>query len=61
MYAILWLGGEPPLIHGYARRERRAPIRLIRKRRCATVGQGQMIVMQYPEGFEAGSTARGGF
>jgi hypothetical protein len=53
------LGGESPLIDGQARRTRRAPVRMIRKRRCATVGQGQMIVVQYPEGFKAGSTARG--
>jgi hypothetical protein len=39
---------------------RGAPIRMIRKRRCAAVGQGQMIVVQYPEGFKASSTARGG-
>jgi len=38
-----------------------APIRMIRKRRCAALGQGQMIVAQYPEGFEARSTARGSF
>jgi hypothetical protein len=34
---------------------------MIRKRRCAVVEQGQMIVVQYPESFEAGSTARGSF
>jgi hypothetical protein len=34
---------------------------MIRKNRCVTVGQGQMIVVQYPEGFEARSTARGSF
>ena len=39
---------------------RHAPVRMIRKRRCAAIGQGQMIVVQYPEGFEAGGTARGG-
>jgi hypothetical protein len=54
------LGGEPPLIDGHARRTRRAPVHMIRKIRCVTVGQGQMIVVQYPEGFETGSTARGG-
>jgi len=40
---------------------RGAPIRMIRERRCAALGQGQMIVVQYPEGFEARSTARGSF
>ena len=62
------LGGESPLIDGRARRAiarpaRRTggPIRMIRKRRCATVEQGQMIMAQYPEGFEARSTARGSF
>jgi hypothetical protein len=54
------LGGEPPLIAGRARWTRCAPVHMIRKRRCAAVGQGQMIVVQYPEGFETGSTARGG-
>jgi len=54
------LRGGPPLIDDHARRARRAPLRMIRKRGCAVVGQGQMIVLQYPEGFEAGSTARGG-
>ena len=54
------LGSEPSLIDGHARQTRRAPVRMIRKRRCAAVGQGQMIVVQYPEGFEEGSTARGG-
>jgi len=54
------LGGEPPLIDGHARRTRRAPVRMIRKRRCAVVEQGQMIVVQHPEGFDAGSVARGG-
>ena len=39
---------------------RGAPIRMIRKRRCAALGQGQMIVVQYPEGLEAGSADRGG-
>jgi hypothetical protein len=34
---------------------------MIRKRRYATVEQGQMIVAQYPEGLEARSTARGSF
>jgi len=53
------LGGEPPLIDGRAHRTRHAPVRMIRKRRCAAVGQGQMIVAQYPEGFRAGRTARG--
>ena len=52
-------GGGPVLIEGHARRTRHAPVRMIRKRRCAAVGQGQVIVVQYPEGFEAGSTARG--
>ena len=55
------LGGEPPLIDGHARRARRAPVHMIRKNRCVTVGQGQMIVVQYPESFEAGSTASGSF
>ena len=54
------LGGEPSLIDGHAQRTRRALVHMIRERRCAAVGQGQMIVAQYPEGFEAGSTARGG-
>jgi len=45
---------------GRARRTRGALARMVRKRRCAAIGQGQMIVVQYPEGFEAGSTARGG-
>ena len=54
------LGGEPPLIDGHARRMRRTPIRMIRKRRCAAVRQGHMIVVQSPEGFETDSTARGG-
>ena len=54
------LGDDPPLIDGHARRTRRAPVHMIRKRRCTTVEQRQMIVVQYPEGFEAGSTARGG-
>jgi hypothetical protein len=54
------LGDESPLIEGRARWTRRAPIRMIRKRRCAAPGQGQMIVVQYPESFEAGSTARRG-
>jgi len=54
------LGGKPPLIEGHARRTGRAPVRMIRKRRYAPIGQGQIIVVQYPEGFEAGSTARGG-
>ena len=55
------LGGKkPPLIEGHARRTGRAPVRMIRKRRYATVEQGQRIVVQYPEGFEAGSTAHGG-
>jgi len=34
---------------------------MIRERRYAAQGQGQMIVVQYPEGFEARSTARGSF
>ena len=54
------LGAEPPLIDGRARRTGRAQLRMIRKTRCATVEQGQMIVVQYREGFEAGSTARAG-
>jgi hypothetical protein len=54
------LGGESPLVDGHARRTRRAPVRTIRKRRCAAVGQGQMIVVQYPEGFKTGSTVRAG-
>jgi len=54
------LGAEPPLIDGHARRTGRAQLRMIRKRRCAAVGQEQMIVVQYPESFEAGSTARAG-
>jgi len=54
------LGGESPLMDGRARRTRRAPVHMIRKRRCVAIGQGQMIVVQYPEGFEAGSTARAG-
>jgi len=53
-------GGEPPLFDGRARRTRRAPVRMIRKKRCTAVGQGQMIMVQYPEGFEAGSAPRGG-
>ena len=53
-------GGEPPLFDGHAWRTRRVPVRMIRKRRYATVEQGQMIVVEYPEGFKAGSTARGG-
>jgi len=55
------LRAEPPLIDGHARRTKRAPVRMIRKRRCAAVGQEQMIVVEYPEGFEARSTARGSF
>jgi len=54
------LGGESPLIEGRARQARRPPVRMIRKRRSAAVGQGQIIVVQYPGGFKAGSTARGG-
>ena len=54
------LGGEPPLFDGHARRTKRAPVHMIRKRRCVAIGQGQRIVVQYPEGFEAGNTARGG-
>ena len=42
---------------GHARRARRAPVRMIRKRRCAAIGQGQMIVVQYPEGFETRGVA----
>ena len=42
------LGGEPPLIDGHAWRTRRVPVRMIRKRRCTAVGQGQMIMVQYP-------------
>ena len=55
------LGDGPPLIDGHARRTRRAPVRMIRKRRCTAVREGQMIVVQYPESFEAGSSARGSF
>ena len=33
---------------------------MIRKDRYTAVGQGQRIVVQYAEGFEAGITARGG-
>ena len=40
---------------------RGAPVRMIRKRRYAALGQGQMVLVQYPEGFEAHSTARGSF
>ena len=54
------LKGELPLIDGGAQWMMRAHVRMIRKVRCLPVGQGQTIVMQYPEGFEAGSTARGG-
>ena len=54
------LRGESSLIDGRARRMRRAPVRMIRKRRCAAVREGQMIVVEYPEGFGAGSMARGG-
>ena len=53
------LEGKSPLIDGHAWRPGRDPNHMIRKRRCAAPGQGQMIVMQYPEGFKAGSTARG--
>ena len=52
-------GGEPPLIDGHAQRARRTT-RMIRKRGGAAPGQGRRIVVQYPEGFKAGSTARGG-
>ena len=54
------LGGEPPLFDDHAWRTRHAPVRMIRKDRYTAVGQGQRTVVQYPEGFEAGITARGG-
>ena len=54
------LGAVPPLFDGRARRTKRTSNHMIRKRRCASLGQGQMIVVQYPEGFKAGSTARAG-
>jgi len=54
------LEGEPPLTDSRARRTRLAPVRTIRKRCYAAVGQGQMTVGQYLEGFKAESTARGG-
>ena len=55
------LGGGPPLIDGHARRTRRAPVCMIRKDRYAALGQGQMIVVEYLERFEARSTAHGSF
>ena len=40
------LKGDLPLIDGCARWMMRAHVRMIRKIRCLSVGQGQMIVMQ---------------
>jgi len=45
---------------GRAPRTRRAPVRMIRKRGYAAIEQGQMIVVQYPEGFETRGVALGG-